>query len=107
MIRLDTVTNQVVVGGEEDLLASDVEVDEVNAFRPLEVGEKLTGMPRYRHGGSEMEVLEVGEGRAIVRYLQPERALTPGQVLAMYDGDFLVAGSVIQRVLDPAGGVSR
>lgn len=100
VIRLDPVTNEVVVGGEEDLLASEVEVDEINCFRPLQVGERLIGMPRYRHEGAELEILEVGEKCAVVRYLEPERALTPGQVLAMYDGDCLVAGSVIQRVLE-------
>lgn len=100
VIRLDPTTNQVVVGGEEDLLASVVEVEELNAFRPLVVGERLTGMPRYRHFGSEVEVLETAPDRAVVRFLDPERALTPGQVLALYDGDLLIAGSVIQRVLN-------
>jgi len=99
VVRLDPEANQVVVGDDEDLLASDVEVAELNAFRPINVGEIFTAMPRYRHHGSEAEVLEVSDDGLVLRFLEPERALTPGQVMALYEGDRLIAGSTISRVL--------
>jgi tRNA-specific 2-thiouridylase len=35
-----------------------------------------------------------------VRFEQPQRALTPGQSIVLYDGDRVVAGGVIDRVED-------
>jgi tRNA-specific 2-thiouridylase len=95
---LDVGANRVIVGGEEDLLAVTVTVSELNVFRPLVAGETLTAMPRYRHPGTEAVVEEVGNNQATIRFREPERALTPGQVLALYEGERLVAGSIIDHV---------
>ncbi len=97
VVELDPQTGRVVIGGEEDLLASTVEVSELNLFRPLQMGEVLTAMPRYRHPGSEVMVTEVGTDRLQLRFTSPERALTPGQVMAMYAGDLLVASGIIEK----------
>jgi len=96
-VGFDMDANRVLVGRKEDLLGSELEVSEVNAFRPLEQGEILTAVPRYRHPGAEAEILEVRPDLVRLRFLEPQEALTPGQVLALYEEDRLVAGSVIQR----------
>jgi tRNA-specific 2-thiouridylase len=37
-------------------------------------------------------------GTARVRFQEPQRAMTPGQSLVLYDGDRVVAGGIIQDV---------
>jgi tRNA-specific 2-thiouridylase len=103
VIHLDPQTQQVTVGSEADLLASEVEVREVNAFRRIEAGETLTAMPRYRHPGAEAVVEEAEIDHMMIHFKEPERALTPGQVLALYEGDVLVAGSTIHSVQSTVG----
>jgi tRNA-specific 2-thiouridylase len=97
VIRIEPQTNRVVVGREEALYTDSVEVREINTFRPVEAGETLIAMPRYRHPGSEAMVEEANENLFRIRFLEPERALTPGQVLALYEGDRLIAGSIIYQ----------
>ena len=41
-----------------------------------------------------------GEGRAILEFSQPQRALTPGQVCALYDGETLLGGGVFEEICD-------
>ncbi|NUN97326.1 MAG: tRNA 2-thiouridine(34) synthase MnmA [Candidatus Omnitrophica bacterium] len=103
VIRLEPETGRVVVGGEEDLFAEEVEADELNAFRPLREGEILTAHPRYRHPGVPARVEGLGVNSIRVRFLSPERALTPGQALALYEGDRLIAGAVIRKVAEKRG----
>lgn len=94
---IDSETGKVVIGGEDDLLADMVEVSELNSFRPLQTGELLTAMPRYRHPGSQAVAEEISTDSLRLKFTHPERAVTPGQVMAMYDGDLLVASAIIVR----------
>lgn len=97
VVQLEPSTGQVVIGTEEDLLADTVEVTEVNLFRPLQVGETLTAMPRYRHSGSEAVVEGIEADRLRLRFSIPERAITPGQVMAVYQDELLVASAIIEK----------
>jgi tRNA-specific 2-thiouridylase len=55
---------------------------------------------RYQHAPAPA-VWEPGEGdTAFVRFEEPQRALTPGQSIVLYDGDRVVAGGVIDLAAD-------
>jgi tRNA-specific 2-thiouridylase len=90
--------NRVVVGQEQDLYASEIEVDSFNHFAEVVVGKPYQAMPRYRHTGSMARVIELSGQKAVVRFETPERSLTPGQALVLYEEDRVLAGSVIQKV---------
>ena len=51
-----------------------------------------------RHGGTPVpvECRDPGDGRLLVTFGQPVRAVTPGQAAVFYDGDELVAGAWIE-----------
>jgi tRNA-specific 2-thiouridylase len=40
----------------------------------------------------------VGESSAILEFDQPQRALTPGQICALYDGENLLGGGVFEEI---------
>jgi tRNA-uridine 2-sulfurtransferase len=60
----------------------------VTAARPLE------GRVRYRDPRVPLEFIPEGGGTALIRFVQPQRALAPGQILALYDGEQLLGGGV-------------
>ncbi len=97
VVHLEPSTGRVTIGTEEDLLADTVELTEVNLFRPLQQSERLTAMPRYRHPGSDAIVDEVEMERLQIRFTLPERTITPGQVMALYEGEYLVASAIIEK----------
>jgi len=55
-------------------------------------GHKLLAKPRYRDPSQEMTYFQTGPDTAKVIFDEPQRALSPGQVLALYDGEKLLGG---------------
>ena len=63
---------------------------------PLRVQAKA----RYRQTAQPAVVEQVGEDRIRVTFDRPQRAITPGQAVVLYDGDMVVGGGTISGVLE-------
>jgi len=62
---------------------------------------RIEAMPRYRSpaAGAEYKPLVRGDGLAAeLVFDEPQRALTPGQICAFYDGERLLGGGVFERI---------
>ncbi len=100
VVALDAERNAVVLGEEQDLYSSEMEVRDVNwvscppPSAPLRAQVKV----RYAHAGSRATIEPMGgaEPAAVrVRFSEPVRAIAPGQAAAFYDGDVLLGGGWI------------
>lgn len=65
---------------------------------PLDSERTLQAQPRYRCPAGAALLRPLGGGRAELEYAQPQRALTPGQICALYDGERLLGGSVFESI---------
>jgi len=97
---IDPGTATVTVDREEALFRRTALLTRVS----YPSGERLAGPApvhgkiRYLHTPAPA-VLTPGEGdTATVTFAEPQRALTPGQSLVLYDGDRVAAGGVIEKV---------
>lgn len=98
VIDIDPETSRVIVGGEEDLICEEFEVDRTTWHVAEDaVPEKLTVKIRYAHSGAEAQVEPLESHRARVRLTSPQRAVTPGQAAVFYDGDRVIGGGWIGR----------
>jgi tRNA-specific 2-thiouridylase len=100
VIALDPAKNRVVVGEDRDLFRSRFRVREVNWIRPLEEGDAADAHVKIRHnhpGAAARVEAHVG-GEAYVEFLEPQRAITPGQAAVFYDDDEVVGGGWISQV---------
>jgi len=61
---------------------------------PIAAARRLEGRVRYRDPRVPLEFAPEAGGTATVRFDRPQRALAPGQVLALYDGERLLGGGV-------------
>ena len=52
---------------------------------------------RYSHKGSKCTIGKVGEDKVECIFEEPQRAITPGQAVVFYDGDYVVGGGTILR----------
>lgn len=108
VVRLDGERNVLVVGGEEDLLRSEVactiewmdsvaleELSGTGAAGGSKAADGLFAQIRYRHAAARLERLEVEgrSGRAV--FCEPQRAVCPGQTIVFYAGDVVVGSGVI------------
>ena len=93
--------NAVVLSGGEGLLARTLEAGELNliACRALSGPVRLRARIRYRMTEQPCTAEQTGPDTLRLTFDQPQRAITPGQTLALYDGDTVVGGATIVRAL--------
>jgi tRNA-specific 2-thiouridylase len=101
VIALDPKKNRVVVGEDRDLFRSRFQVRDVNWIRPLAAGDAVDAHVKIRHNhpGAPARVEAHENGQTSVEFLEPQRAITPGQAAVFYDGDEVVGGGWISQVL--------
>ncbi len=94
---LDMERNELIVAFDKPdspgLFTSEVEVYGLS-FVNQSITEpcRLLAKPRYRDPSQAISYTPLGHDRAKVCFDQPQRALSPGQILALYDGDKLLGG---------------
>lgn len=95
--------NQLVVarGTEHPALYSMwLEADDVNWMSGAPFAGECTAKTRYRQPDQKCRVIssDLGDGRVRVEFLEPQRAVTPGQYVVFYNGDACLGGGVIRTV---------
>jgi len=60
--------------------------------KPVTAPCRLEGRVRYRDPRVPLDFIPEGDGGALIRFVQPQRALAAGQILALYDGERLLGG---------------
>ena len=97
----DMAANTVTVGPNEALFSSCLRANDWNWFpfpaltEPLRVKAKV----RYRHTEQPATVYPEENGFARVEFDEPQRAITAGQAVVLYDGDRVIGGGTITEVL--------
>lgn len=97
----DMAANTVTVGPESALFATTLLADNWNwfPFEKLTTPIRVMAKARYRHIPQPATVYPEENGIARVVFDTPQRAMTPGQTVALYDGDMVVGGGIITEVL--------
>lgn len=99
VVEIRPETNEVVIGDPEDVFTDSLICDKLNWMaidglhgRELQVTAKI----RYSHKGAPCIIREIGEGLVECRFLEKVRAVTPGQAVVFYDGDYVAGGGTIR-----------
>jgi tRNA-specific 2-thiouridylase len=88
--RIDAVTNTIVIGGPEELEARGLVADELNLIRPERFARNATpvrAMTRYRSQLFAAQAEIDRDGTLALRFAEPQRAVSPGQLVALFDAD--------------------
>lgn len=99
---IDPTANTVTLSDNDALFARTAEASRLNfiPFDKLNAPLRVQAKVRYRHGAQSATVEQVDEDRIRVTFDTPQRAMTPGQAVVLYDGDMVVGGGTIDRVLE-------
>jgi len=62
----------------------------------------IEARPRYRAARQTIRLTPEPEGTASVTFMEPQRALAPGQVCAFYDGEVCLGGGIFQTIYHDA-----
>lgn len=89
--------NTVVLARNEALFTDTCEADHVNliALDRIDTPLRVTAKVRYRQKEQPATVTVTDEGRLHITFDEPQRAITRGQAVVLYDGDIVVGGGTI------------
>ena len=57
---------------------------------------RVTAKIRHRHEPAEAIAVQTADDELQVTFDEPQRAITPGQAVVLYDGDMVVGGGWIK-----------
>ncbi len=91
-------TNTVVVGPAEALSKASCLVEEVNWIAGPLPAEPLRATAKVRYRARDVPCMVRREGDGLrVDFDEPQRAVTPGQALVVYDREYVLGGGTIAR----------
>jgi tRNA-uridine 2-sulfurtransferase len=97
VVGIDAGRAAVTVGAREDLERAELTASRVNWMSgevptaPLRAHARI----RYRHTEALATITPLDDNRASVVFDAPQSAITPGQAVVFYDGDYVVGGGWI------------
>jgi tRNA-specific 2-thiouridylase len=102
--RIDPRTNTVIVGREDELSAFGLTANELNLIRPERFADgpvRLRAMTRYRSPLGFATATVTGGHTLRLEFQEPERAVAPGQLVALYDAagsEVLGAATIVEAL---------
>ena len=92
-------TNEVVLGSNEETFSKTLIADNLNfmSIEDLEKDMRVVAKVRYSHRGSECLIRRVNDTQVECIFDKPQRAITPGQAVVFYDGDYVLGGGTIVK----------
>lgn len=93
---IDTEKNRVVLGENEDLFTDRVTAQRVNLITDLREPVRVLAKIRYRHKEQPATAWQTADGLLHVQFDEPQRAVTCGQAVVLYDGDTVLGGGEIR-----------
>jgi tRNA-specific 2-thiouridylase len=99
VLGINSGQNQVIVGGDDELLRNEFTAAGVNwiAFDHPTEDVRAEVRVRYRHTAAAATIAPLISGRVRVTFDESQRAITPGQATVFYRGDEVLGGGWIVK----------
>lgn len=97
VVSKSAADNTVTLGANEDLFTRRLTVEHINfiPFDELRSPVTLLAKARYRQEAAPARVEQTGKDELTVEFHEPQRAISQGQSLVLYDGDYVIGGGKI------------
>ncbi len=89
--------NTVTLGKNEDLFSKELTANDINLISVDKIDSemKVSAKIRYNHKEQPATVIQTDEDTIKVIFDEPQRAITKGQAVVLYDGEYVVGGGTI------------
>ena len=97
VVGFNSAKNEVIVGEEKELYKSEIEVQEINLILVDEIPDwmDVEVKTRYSSKVAKAKIKQI-EDKIVVKFDEPQRAVTPGQSAVFYVGDIVLGGGKIK-----------
>ncbi|MCL2218182.1 MAG: tRNA 2-thiouridine(34) synthase MnmA [Defluviitaleaceae bacterium] len=102
VLNLNAKDNTVTVGASDDLFATTLHACDINLIPmdkldgPMRVQAKI----RYSHPPAPATLWQLDDDTIRVEFDTPQRAITPGQAIVLYDGEIVIGGGTIEGAIN-------
>ena len=99
VLEKDAQSGNISLGTDEALWTDSLIADHMNWISIAKLTQPMcvTAKTRYSQKEAEATVEPLDNGQVRLRFLSPQRAVTPGQAVVLYDGEIVVGGGTIVR----------
>jgi len=99
--KIDPENNTVYVDDEEGLYNTTFLTRDINLmmFEKIVSPIKATVKIRYKDSGSDAQIEQIDEGHIKVTFTNPKKSITPGQSAVFYDGNKVIGGGIIDKII--------
>ncbi len=102
VVAIDREKNRVIVGSKEDLEAKGLTASSLNLLVDKLPEKDVYAQIRYSHSPALCKA-RISEHRLSVRFKYPQKAVSPGQSVVLYENDTVLGGGIIEEILDDKG----
>lgn len=97
VLEVDHENNKVILGKNDELYKKELLANDINLISVSEIkGEmRVKAKIRYRQHEADATVIQISSDTIKVIFDEPQRAITKGQSVVLYDGDTVVGGGTI------------
>ena len=97
VLEIRPETNEVVIGGYDESLTNTVRAVQLNFMSVEDLAEpkRVWAKIRYNHKGAWCVIEKTGPDEVVCTFDEPQRAVTPGQAVVWYDGEYVLGGGTI------------
>ena len=90
-------TNEVVIGESQDVFSSELICNKLNFMAVDDISEpvKVLAKIRYSHKGTMCIIEKIDKDTLKCTFDEPVRAITPGQAVVFYQGEYVFGGGTI------------
>ena len=97
VVAIRPETNEVVIGENDDVFSTKLYANNINLMSVDKIEEPIRARAkiRYSHEGADCTIRMADDGLLECVFDEKQRAVTPGQALLIYDGDYVLGGGTI------------
>ena len=95
--EMNTADNTITAAPNEGLFTKKLLAGHKNLipFDSFQGHLKVQAKLRYAHKPANAQIVQVSPDKIAIVFDQPQRAITPGQAVVFYDGDYVIGGGTI------------
>lgn len=97
VLSIDTAGNRVILGDNEELFTRELTAGQFNWVSTAAPQDDIRALARirYRHHEAPARIVPLSEDTVRIIFDEPQRAITSGQSVVVYDGDYVLGGGII------------
>jgi tRNA-specific 2-thiouridylase len=95
--KINAEENTVILASSEELFTNSLTARDINLIALPQISGKMQVQAkiRYAHSPTPATVFQTAPDQFRIEFPSPQRAITPGQAVVLYDGEIVIGGGTI------------